>query len=217
VALALAAFADNTGGSIYPSVATLMRRTKASRRGVQKSIAELCRIGVLIAETPRTGGARTTAYRYDLDALRTFASRDISATGAQGAREGRPPCAGGASPATCTRVPRAPDPSLIRQGSVRDPSTRRAPHKDAASPPSPNPKTIAAMVTRDLLGSKHNRVIDLGELAEIAKGRCALLHLPYDSRSVAGPPLAAVTTVCRTRAPTNRARFQSARLRRYDR
>jgi hypothetical protein len=41
------------------------------------------------------------------------------------------------------------------------------------------------MVTRDLLGSKHNRVIDLGELAEIAKGRCALLHLPYDSRSVA--------------------------------
>jgi hypothetical protein len=67
--LALASFADGNGESIYPSLGTIARMPGRKKRQTRRNIAELCAKGILIPETPRTGGRQTTRYRLNLDAL----------------------------------------------------------------------------------------------------------------------------------------------------
>ena len=70
VAIALARYADDDGGSIFPSVARLASVLGVTRRAVQTQLTRLERAGVLTALTPRSGGrGRTTSYRLNADAL----------------------------------------------------------------------------------------------------------------------------------------------------
>lgn len=65
LALSLADFANDDGGSIFPSVATLARKTRQSPRSVQYQLRRMERGGFLIrlGKKPNTG---TTQYRINL-------------------------------------------------------------------------------------------------------------------------------------------------------
>jgi hypothetical protein len=68
--LALADWADDEGGGIYPSLATAGRKSQMSDRTVRRWIARFLDMGVLTAETERTGGRGiTTHYRLNLDVV----------------------------------------------------------------------------------------------------------------------------------------------------
>jgi hypothetical protein len=68
--LALANFADDDGGSIWPSLGTIAKMTGRSMRQERMNLTALCATRVLVPETPRTGGRSTTRYRLDLDLLK---------------------------------------------------------------------------------------------------------------------------------------------------
>ena len=67
--LALADFADDDGGSIFPSLETIARMTGRSKRQERMNLTALCASRVLVPETPRLGGSSTTRYRLDLAIL----------------------------------------------------------------------------------------------------------------------------------------------------
>src|SRR5687768_918417 len=67
--LALANFADDEGGSIWPSLQTIARMTGRSTRQERMNLTALCARRVLVPVTPRLGGSSTTLYRLDLDIL----------------------------------------------------------------------------------------------------------------------------------------------------
>jgi hypothetical protein len=62
VALALAYCADVTDRT-DPPVSTLMHLTGGCDRHVRAQLSELCRLGVIVPETPRTGEYGATVYR----------------------------------------------------------------------------------------------------------------------------------------------------------
>jgi len=67
VAVALALFGTDAGDSIFPSVARLAWLLGLSHREVQRKLSRLRQLGVLIPQTPLTGGAgRTVHYKLDL-------------------------------------------------------------------------------------------------------------------------------------------------------
>lgn len=68
VLVALADFADDDGGSIFPSVATIAWKTNYSPRQVQRTLSELRDKGVLIGERPAYG-VQPPLYRLDLSKL----------------------------------------------------------------------------------------------------------------------------------------------------
>lgn len=63
VLLAMADFANKTGGSIFPSVATIAARTSLSRRAVFEAIASFRKRGILIRVAAQPG--RPVAYQLD--------------------------------------------------------------------------------------------------------------------------------------------------------
>lgn len=69
LALALADFADDAGGSIYPAVETMAAKTGQSDRNVRRLLRKLEARGLLVVELPgggrssRTGRGWTTRYR----------------------------------------------------------------------------------------------------------------------------------------------------------
>lgn len=130
LALALADFADDAGRSIWPSVQTLMRKTRQSRRTVQRQLAELRASGWLIAETSAINGDRaglSVLYHINPDWLEGGVNLTHPPLG--GVRHsydagGAPPVtrgvrhrydAGGAPPVT-------PNPSMNRPISTNEPS-----------------------------------------------------------------------------------------------
>ena len=62
VLLSLADYADENGGSIWPSVATISRDTLLSERQVQYALRTLEQLGEIAVEQ-KGGGRRTTSYR----------------------------------------------------------------------------------------------------------------------------------------------------------
>jgi DNA-binding transcriptional regulator LsrR (DeoR family) len=75
VALALADYANDSGGSVYPSLATVARKTSRSERQVRRLLRKLQARGVVIVVQKRPG--TTTIYRIDVEAL-IGASPDIN-------------------------------------------------------------------------------------------------------------------------------------------
>jgi hypothetical protein len=69
-ALALAWFANDEGGRVFPSVGRLARMVGCDERSVRRELAELRRLGVLRVVCASVGGpGRTTEYRIDLERL----------------------------------------------------------------------------------------------------------------------------------------------------
>ncbi len=78
-AVALALFADERGGRVFPSVSRLAWLRGMSERGIQKHLSALRDLGVLVPVTRGTGGrGRTTRYRIDVSALPARASYEVS-------------------------------------------------------------------------------------------------------------------------------------------
>ena len=67
--LALADFASDDGGDVFPSVAKMAEKTRASRRTVQRNLRKLEDEGVLIEVRP-TSQRFPAEYRVVLEALR---------------------------------------------------------------------------------------------------------------------------------------------------
>jgi hypothetical protein len=69
-ALALARFASDDGGNIFPSVERVSWLAMKTERQVRADIGALLDVGILVAETPRTGGRhRATRYRMRVEKL----------------------------------------------------------------------------------------------------------------------------------------------------
>jgi 5-methylcytosine-specific restriction endonuclease McrA len=75
--LCLADFADETGGSVWPSVATMSRKTSVPERTLQRLLGSLRDKGVLRATRP-ANGVRTVHYQLDLDGLPRVVQPDYS-------------------------------------------------------------------------------------------------------------------------------------------
>jgi len=70
-ATALATFAADDGGRVYPTVARLARMVGRSDRATQTAIGELRRLGVLTLEAP-AGRYRASRYAFHVRALSKF-------------------------------------------------------------------------------------------------------------------------------------------------
>lgn len=83
LALALADFADDDGGNVFPSVETLAAKTRQSARTVQRQLSEFRRVTWLLVEVPESlAGGRGRSVRYRInptwlkgDSLSWFADR----------------------------------------------------------------------------------------------------------------------------------------------
>jgi hypothetical protein len=106
VALALADWSDDEGGSIRPSVATVARKCSMSASQARRVVHELLEAGVLAIERNPDGGAPGTTrhYRMNVDRLPTpsagatrtpsvDATPSADATPRMDARDGSHPCA----------------------------------------------------------------------------------------------------------------------------
>ena len=70
LAVAASWFADDEGGNVWPSVATLSAMLECDARTVRRHLHALRELGVLVAEGRTRGGrGQTTHYRFDLDVL----------------------------------------------------------------------------------------------------------------------------------------------------
>lgn len=119
--LALADFAHDDGGGIYPSVATLCGKVRMAERSVRYILRKLEASGELVAEGQHPTG--TTRYRIDLS---TIGGAKIAPAKIAPRQDDAP---GGAKSGTKGGQPVAPDPLLNRQepsgGSTpRDPAAR---------------------------------------------------------------------------------------------
>ena len=115
VALALADFADDEGGSIFPSQATIAARVGKSERAVRATIAKLVLLGVLVAGARPGGGP--IHYRLDAEAL---PKRPEGSSG--GDRKDRPERA--EAHVRSERKPTSADPPLIHQRSIESVNAR---------------------------------------------------------------------------------------------
>jgi hypothetical protein len=80
LAVTLATFADVDGGSVYPSVDTLMAMMRRKERVIREGLAELRHLGFIVVESgtrldhdsgavlPKGGQGQTTRYRFELTA-----------------------------------------------------------------------------------------------------------------------------------------------------
>lgn len=80
LAVVLATYADSAGGSVYPAVETLARRSRTTPRAVQAGLRRLRELGVIVVESrvivgrdghprPVGGRANPTRYHFQLDVL----------------------------------------------------------------------------------------------------------------------------------------------------
>ncbi len=118
--LALADWADDSGGSIFPSVETVARKICASESQARRLIRSFERSGLLKCVANAHGGApgSTRHYRLNLGMLTagTDATPSTDATRAESARDGSHGCALTGSTGARRRVaPVRPNPSLNRQ------------------------------------------------------------------------------------------------------
>lgn len=99
VLLALADWADDDGGSIFPKVATIGRKARLSERQVQNCLKALRDDGVLTQVVAARRG-RGTEYRLNIDRVKNLHRNDCGATGS----------ANGVQPAAVLGVKRAAPP-----------------------------------------------------------------------------------------------------------
>lgn len=104
--LALADFAHDDGGGIYPSNATLCAKVRMVERSVRYILRKLEESGELVAEGKHPSG--TTRYRIDLSTLGGQSLPGQLLPGQNDAGRGAKSAPPGGQPV-------APDPSLIRQ------------------------------------------------------------------------------------------------------
>ena len=97
--LALADFADDGGGNVFPSVGKMAEKTRAARRTVQRNLRELVKDGVLLEVRPATRNFpaeyQIILARLDAQPVHEGRQNDTPAGG-----EGRHPDQSGASSAT---------------------------------------------------------------------------------------------------------------------
>lgn len=72
LALALADYANDDGGRIYPSVATLANKVRLSKRAIQYLLRRLEKIGWLEVVSKGGGRSRTCRYRIPVGKLQTL-------------------------------------------------------------------------------------------------------------------------------------------------
>lgn len=138
VALKLADCADDDGGNSYPAVMTIATVCGLSRRGAQTILRKLETRGCIEVQAAAGTPSRraTVTYRVRLEAVvtksdappvegRTTCAGAQPVRGAPDALEGRTTCAGGAKLVRRGGARGAPDPSVIRPGSVPE-HTHRA-------------------------------------------------------------------------------------------
>lgn len=77
--LALADWADDAGGSIYPAMSTAAKKASLGLRTLQRVVQRQLATGVLVQEAPAVHH-RPARYRIDLDALRGAAPTPVSVT-----------------------------------------------------------------------------------------------------------------------------------------
>lgn len=75
--LALADWASDDGGNIYPSIATIAKKIRLSKRHARRIIHQLIRDHWCLLDEPSTGGPleKTNRYRLDLNKMRTTSAR----------------------------------------------------------------------------------------------------------------------------------------------
>ena len=96
--LALADFADDAGGNVFPSVDKMAEKTRASRRTVQRNLRQLVADGVLVEVRPATRNF-PAEYLIALEALQTT-PEDKGRQSDTPQDQGRRPVHSGASSAT---------------------------------------------------------------------------------------------------------------------
>ncbi len=80
LAAMLADYARDDGTSIYPSVATMARRLSRTPRSVQKNLAKLRHMGILVVVLGGKGGrSKSTKYRLDISRLPARGSQETPA------------------------------------------------------------------------------------------------------------------------------------------
>ncbi len=142
LALALADFADDDGGSIFPSVATLAKKTRQSERTVQRQLSKFRRAGWLILEAPgRVRGGRGCAaeYRISPEWLQSQGDNLSPFLGDMGDRRGRKPrqtrskrVTGGARKGDTAVAPHPSDPSGTIKNHQPSPPTAKVAADSAA-------------------------------------------------------------------------------------
>ena len=122
-------FANEEGQDVYPSIERIGWVMTKSARAARADIAELCKLGVLVEVTSRSGGrGRTTLFRFNADALpqrRQFATKHGSQLPpSHGWQEENPEAIFLVSPATEADNPEAFDtkPGTVEQ-ETRKPTT----------------------------------------------------------------------------------------------
>ena len=144
--------ADDDGRSIYQSVGTFSRKTRGSRRTVQRSIMALLDAGLIVVEEAG-GGHRTTRYQIALHRLKadeggcqfdTPTSSGAEEGGVRMSPQGRSDDTPGASECRPRGVRMSPDSSLrhpkdsgARDAGDGEPSPR-APELDLETPATPD-------------------------------------------------------------------------------
>ena len=129
LALGLTSFANRDGRSIYPSVDRLAWTVSMSSDTTTRLLTRLVSRGVLVAETPRTGGrGRTTRYRLAVDALPQRPDyRRTKPPNTAGVSEPRSPAKTRTNPGRQSRKPRQEPheyPGRNQVGSVHVPDHR---------------------------------------------------------------------------------------------
>ena len=127
--LALADFADDGGGNVFPSVQKMAEKTRAARRTVQRNLRELVKDGVLVKVRQATRNF-PAEYRINLARLQAPPPDEGRQNDAPEGREGRHPDHSGASSAT--NEGRHGDAQYVNSETSKGPTSARACAREAA-------------------------------------------------------------------------------------
>lgn len=134
VALALADWANDEGGSIFPKVATIGKKARLSERQVQNCLRTLRADGVLIQVAPPRRG-RGTEYRLDLAPITKMGRKNCTAnsSGETGVTKGVKPASGvGTKPISPPKEEPPIEPPKNRHSYAREDALTRWPDVWAA-------------------------------------------------------------------------------------
>jgi hypothetical protein len=140
-ALALADWCNDSGGSLYPSMARIAERVGVSRSQAQRHVHALVQAGVLSVVGNPNGGkpGSTPRYQLHIDRLRLLHTDSAGATGSTHATrrtdavEGAHGCTGGVAPTRQTGSTDATQSTNNHQITVKEPSITRVPRFDAVA------------------------------------------------------------------------------------
>ena len=144
--LALADWANDTGGSLHPSMQTLADKICCSRSQAQRIVHQFIADGLLSVVGNENGGApgTTRQYRLNVELLktgRTGATGSADATGRTDAQDGSHPCTGTGRMGAPRRVaPVRPNPS-VKQPPIDPPKIHQCPPASPTAPDEPVSET----------------------------------------------------------------------------